>query len=148
MTGNFDEVRRHRAELRSSLVALERALARPAPGRTDDWAAAVSAALASVQGDLDTHVAATEGPHGLYAKVLEEAPRLQKAVSRLSAEHVEIASRITDMAKGLTEPGGEEWVTRVREQGTVVLGRLVRHRQRGVDLVWIVFVVDVGGEIG
>jgi hypothetical protein len=37
-------------------------------------------------------------------------------------------------------------VDSVRDLGTALLGRLVRHRQRGSDLVFEAYEVDIGGE--
>jgi len=37
-------------------------------------------------------------------------------------------------------------VDRVRDLGTALLGRLVRHRQRGSDLVYEAYQFDIGGE--
>jgi hypothetical protein len=33
----------------------------------------------------------------------------------------------------------------VRKQGTNLLGRLVRHRQRGADLIYEAYQTDIGG---
>jgi hypothetical protein len=40
---------------------------------------------------------------------------------------------------------GDE-VTRARELGTELLGSIVRHRQRGADLVYEAYEVDIGGD--
>lgn len=37
-------------------------------------------------------------------------------------------------------------VDRIRDLGTALLGRLVRHRQRGFDLVFDAYDFDIGGE--
>jgi hypothetical protein len=37
-------------------------------------------------------------------------------------------------------------VSVVREAATTALGRLVRHRQRGSDLVYEAYQVEIGGE--
>jgi hypothetical protein len=37
-------------------------------------------------------------------------------------------------------------VDRVRGLGTALLGRLLRHRQRGSDLVYEAYQIDIGGE--
>ena len=42
--------------------------------------------------------------------------------------------------------GGTEDVEQVRALGTSLLGRIVRHRQRGADLVYEAYEVDVGGD--
>ena len=78
------ELRRHRAELRESMSALEDALASPAITDRSRWVQRVQAALVEVAGDFRTHVEITEGPRGLYRELLETSPRLSGAVDRLT----------------------------------------------------------------
>ena len=46
----------------------------------------------------------------------------------------------------MSAPDVIEEVDRVRGLGTALLGRLVRHRQRGSDLVFEAYEFDIGGE--
>jgi len=46
----------------------------------------------------------------------------------------------------VTVPDVVQDVDSVRDLGTALLGRLVRHRQRGSDLVFEAYEVDIGGE--
>jgi len=39
----------------------------------------------------------------------------------------------------------EEWVDAQRDRLLALLGSLVRHRQRGADLVYEAYAVDIGG---
>jgi len=44
------------------------------------------------------------------------------------------------------EVGSEAWpVDRVRDDLQRLIGGLVRHRQKGADLVWEAYNVDIGG---
>lgn len=145
---DLDAIRRHRAELRESIHALEQALAAPAPGRAQAWAERVHVALVELSADLREHVHLTEGTDGLYRGVLASAPRLSNAVSRLTREHDEIAHLLDDLllrTKQATAEAGDT-ADDVREQGTMLLGRLVRHRQRGADLLYEAYESDIGGE--
>ena len=87
------ELRRHRAELRESMSALEDALAAPATTDRARWAERVHVALVELSGDFREHVDITEGPGGLYRDLLETAPRLSDAVAGLTQEHV-LVSRL------------------------------------------------------
>ena len=138
-------IRRQRADLRDSISALEMALAAPIPGRVQVWAERVHVALVELCGDFREHVEFTEGPGGLYRGLLTTAPRLANAVSRLTREHAEIAGLLESL---LARVGGAEGhdPDHVRDLGLVLLGRLIRHRQRGSDLVYEAYSVDVGGE--
>ena len=141
----FDALRRRRAEMRESMSALERALAAPVPDRPDAWAQHVHVALVGLSADFHEHVDITEGPCGLYRGLLETAPRLSHAVARLTHEHAHIRILVDDLlarAGGLHGTDPEQ----VRDLGTTLLSQLVRHRQRGSDLIYDAYELDIGGE--
>ena len=142
----LEELRRHRAELRESMSALEEALAAPANSDRERWAQRVHVAAVELAGDFREHVDMTEAPDGLYREVLTASPRLSGAVDTLTREHVLIRGQLDGL---LTRVGASEVVgdvERVRDLGTALLGRLVRHRQRGADLVFEAYEFDIGGE--
>ena len=141
----LEELRRQRADLRDAISALEKALAAPAPGRHDAWAERVQVALVELSADFREHIDITESPGGLYRGLLMTAPRLSNAVARLTREHALIATHVDDLLARVSGPEVKE-VDSVRDLGMALLGRLVRHRQRGSDLVYEAYAVDVGGE--
>jgi hypothetical protein len=140
------ELRRRRAELLQSMGALEHALAAPAPGLQASWAEHVRVALVELSADFGAHVAVTERPDGLYREVLETAPRLSGAVARLTREHALISDLVDNLMACVSEPGITMDVDTVRDRGTGLIGRLVRHRQRGSDLIYEAYTADIGGE--
>jgi hypothetical protein len=142
----LEELRRHRAELRESMSALEDALAAPATADQARWAQRVHVALVELSGDLRDHIDVTEGPNGLYRDLLKSSPRLSDAVASLTREHVLICGQVDNLLARVTAPDVIEDVDRVRGLGTALLGRLVRHRQRGSDLVFEAYEFDIGGE--
>ncbi len=142
----LDALRRLRAELRESMAALEQALAAPAPGRVPGWAERVEVALVELSADLREHVAITEGPDGLHGDVLAMVPRLSKWVERLVRDHVVIADVVADLLGRVSRPVSDDSVDAIRVLGTTLLGRLARHRQRGADLIYEAYHVDLGGE--
>jgi hypothetical protein len=142
----LEELRRHRAELRESISALEDALAAPAAGDRDRWAQRVHVAAVELAGDLREHVDLTEGPDGLYREVLTTTPRLSGAVDALTREHVLIRGQVDSLLARVGASDVVADVDRVRDLGTALLGRLVRHRQRGSDLVFEAYEFDIGGE--
>ena len=139
-------VRARRAELRESMNALEQALAGAGPGRIEPWAERVHVALVELSGDLRAHVHLSEGPGGLYEEVLASAPRLAGRVRRLIHEHGEMTWLVEDLIARASGPMDEEGLVAVRSRGTTLLGRLVRHRQAGADLLYEAYQTDVGGE--
>ena len=138
----LEELRRHRAELRESIGALEDALAAPAPADPPRWAQRVQAALVEVSGDFRDHIDLTEGPNGLYGEVIKTSPRLGGAVDSLTQDHLLIGGQIDKLLARVADPD----VDGLRASGTTLLGRLVRHRQRGSDLVYEAYEFDIGGE--
>ena len=142
----LEELRRHRAELRDSMSALEDALAAPATADHARWAQRVHVALVELSGDFREHIDITEGPNGLYRDLLETSPRLSGAVARLTGEHALIRGQVDNVLARVAAPDVIEDVDRVRDLGTTLLGRLVRHRQRGSDLIFDAYDYDIGGE--
>lgn len=140
------ELRRHRAELRESMSALEDALAAPAAADQARWAERVHVSLVELSGDFREHIDITEGPGGLYHDLLKTSPRLSGAVDGLTREHAMISSQVEHLLGQVTAPGRIEDVDSIRDLATALLGRLVRHRQRGSDLVYEAYELDIGGE--
>ncbi|MGZ4461174.1 MAG: hypothetical protein ACXVW9_18815 [Nocardioidaceae bacterium] len=142
----LEELRLRRAELRGSMSALEHALAAPAPRDQARWAERVEVALVELTADFREHVDVTEGPEGLYAEVLATAPRLSGVTARLAGEHTKIRALIDDLMARVGALEAHEDVEQVRELGTALIVMLVRHRQRGADLVYDAYEFDIGGE--
>jgi hypothetical protein len=135
----------HREHVQRALVALEGALAAPAPGRETDWAADVVARLHDLRGEFARHVEITEGADGLYDEILAVAPQHARALDALRNEHAAIESGIrTALAAVAQRTADAAWVDERREECLGVLGRLVRHRQRGADLTWQAYNTELG----
>ncbi|MBK9179869.1 MAG: hypothetical protein IPM45_09945 [Acidimicrobiales bacterium] len=141
------EARRTRDEVHEAMVGLEQAIAAPAAGRGGDWAADVDAQLVALRRELVDHVEVTEGPDGLFAEVIEHAPRLNHAVDRLRTDHGTLLDVLDGERKRLAalgdDPSGDD-LGAAREGLLGLLALLARHRQRGADLVYEAYEVDVG----
>lgn len=143
----LEAAKRQRAELQESMAALEQALAAPATGRAAQWTERVHVALVELESDLREHMQSTEEPGGLHAGLLAAAPRLAGPVARLARDHVRLRDAVHDLCNLTGEPGTADSVPEVRTHGTALLSELARHRQRGSDLVWEAYEVDIGGEM-
>ena len=141
---HLDRVRRHRSELRESVAAVDLALEAPI-ARGGMWRERVRAALAELAHDFDDHVALTESPGGIYDRARHNAPRLAGRVNRLLAEHQDLRAAIHGYLAVLEHGGTMADLPVFREELTVLVGRLVRHRQKGGDLVYEAYDVDLGG---
>jgi len=141
----LDAVRVRRAELRDSLSATERALAAPAGNRAVVWGEAVHTTLAALAGDFAAHSDVTERPGGLYESIVAGDLRLTNAVDALTAEHASIADEIATVVADSAAPVSPGDVPDLRERTTRLLGHLIRHRQRGADLIYEAYETDIGG---
>lgn len=142
----LEELRKRRGEMRDSISALELALAAPAAQDQARWTERVQTALVELSGDLRQHVEITEGVDGLYQEVRAEAPRLADRITRLTTEHEKLRGQIDSLIAQVDSTHDLEHVTIVRDLGTELLMTLVRHRQRGADLVYEAYEFDIGGD--
>jgi len=148
ITPALSEARARRATLHDALVHLEMAISSPAAGRIDEWTAGVVKELTGVRDAFDQHVLVTEKPGGLYEEIITRAPRLDGTVTRLRNEHPTISIQIVDMLNRIGEVhiGSDEWpLDAARDDLQRFIGTVIRHRQRGADLVWEAYNVDIGG---
>lgn len=146
-TPTLREVGRTRAGLHRALVQVERKISSPARGREESWAKEVRISLEELRRALDEHIEVTERVDGLYAEITARAPRLAGKIERLAAEHPEMRDATAALIERLeSTPIGQPWpLDDARDDLQRLLGRLVRHRQRGADLVWEAYNLDIGG---
>lgn len=140
--------RRRRAPLREAANDLELAISAPV-GTGPVWRDRVRESIARVQVALKQHINDTEGPDGLYRELQNDAPRLSNLVRLLTEEHTALKERINQaltMLEKLPKTFDTEEAEPARESILLLLGRISRHRQKGADLVWRAYSVDIGGE--
>jgi len=145
----LDDVRIRRAGLKAALSNLELALAAPFANRVD-WVTHVRDTLAVVHDVWTRHVLETEAPGAFLDDLVSESPRLSKPTIRLREEHSDILATIVNAEIRLDDPPSDEaayvaWAEEVRVELTALLAALARHRQRGADLIYEAFAVDIGG---
>jgi hypothetical protein len=148
LTQALGEARKRRQTLHDAIVQLEMAISSPAAGRVEEWSSQVTKDMVGVRDAFDQHVIVTEKPGGLYEEIMERAPRLVGTVGRLREEHPSIDGSIGTLLTKLEadEVGGDEWpLDRARDDLQRLIGSVVRHRQKGADLVWEAYNVDIGG---
>jgi hypothetical protein len=148
LTPALQQAGQRRKTLHDSLVHLEEALSSPAAGRTADWTGIVVKEMHEVAAAFEQHIVVTEQPDGLYDEILERAPRLAGNVRRLREEHPEITEGIAHMISKLehVQIGPDTWpVDQARDDLQRFIGSVIKHRQRGADLVWEAYNVDIGG---
>ena len=148
LTPALEQARLRRKTLHNALVHLEEAISSPAAGRIPDWTAAVLKEMVEVRDAFDQHVVVAERPDGLYDEIFERAPRLAINVQKLRDEHPEIAATVAQMVQRLEEVeiGSIAWpLDDARDDLQRFIGTVIKHRQKGADLVWEAYNVDIGG---
>ena len=145
----LEDVRLRRAGLKVVLSNLELALAAPARHRIE-WVSGVRESLEAVHEVWTRHICETEAPGAFLDELVEQAPRLSTPASRLRREHSDILATITRAEKRLAVPPADDdayddWSDEMRAELTTLLVALARHRQRGADLVYEAYDVDLGG---
>lgn len=138
---------RHRAVLLDAAAGLEFAIASPVD-RGVAWRELVDGELHRLRGALADHTNAVESDDGLLADIVHQAPRLSNRVKLMRKDHLEMDARIGEIihmvgAVPVDEP--EEAGDEIRNATLELLGKLSRHRQKGADLVYRAFNVDIGG---
>jgi hypothetical protein len=147
-TSALDAAKGQRLSLRWAIGQLEDALTQPSLGRTADWAAGLSPVLEHLKEVFSVHVEVTEGPGGLYEEIIENAPRLANRIERFTREHASIVHQLDQaMARvRLVAGSGVGAADDLRDALVRLFADLVRHRKRGLDLVYEAYHVDIGGE--
>ena len=144
----LQEAAKRRRTLHEALVGLEMAISSPAAGRIPDWTRLVTKEVIAVRDAWDQHIDGTEKPEGLYEEIVGTSPRLVGTVDRLRNEHPDITDAVRLMVERIehVEIGGLEWpLDDARDDLQRFIGKVIRHRQRGADLVWEAYNVDIGG---
>ena len=147
-TPALQEAAKRRRTLHEAFVGLEVAISSPAAGRIPDWTMLVTKEITGVRDAWDQHVDTTEKPGGLYEEIVSMSPRLSGTIDRLRDEHPEITHAVGEMLARLeqVEIGGLPWpLDDARDDLQRLIGKLIRHRQKGADLVWEAYNLDIGG---
>ncbi|MDH3728159.1 MAG: hypothetical protein OER77_11565, partial [Myxococcales bacterium] len=76
------------------------------------------------------------------AQLTDDAPRLVNKIDRVRDEHPELTQQVADAITSAKESSDAE---DLRSEVMAVLVSIVRHRQRGADLVYEGYNVDIGG---
>ena len=144
-TQALEAAARRRRELRDALVVLEDAVASSVHD-PERWRLRVAARLLGLREAFAEHVAETEATGGLYDEMEEIAPHVHGKARRLREEHPPLTSAIVDAVARFDTPFPEATdLNALRDDLQRLMGRLIRHRQHGADLVWEAYQLDIGG---
>lgn len=124
------------------MLALEAASA--APVGKEGWLDRVAQALDDLVGVFEKHVEMVEGEQGLLEEILEVAPQLQAEMEQMRGDHKALHALIdgtrTSVKDAEITPDG---LAMVRREIRALVTSLAEHRQRGADLVYDAYNVDI-----
>lgn len=147
MDERFEEhlraVRAQRAELGESMRALDDAVALPLA--LPLWGRRVRAALTELAHDVEDHVALTESEGGLYPDLSARAPRLAAGIDAQLEDHRFFIGEVARLLRARDDGISRADLGEHRDEITALIHRLIKHRQRGSDLIYEAYEVDIGG---
>ncbi len=141
---NAEDVRAHRAVMAQAVVEVQDALGYPID--EPHWLERVRPAFEELHQDFLLHRTLTEGTDGWYASIVDDAPHLGTSVEKLTAEHEELAASIASFQAALEGTGPLADPLEFRDGVTDLMHRLIKHRQRGSDLMYAAYNFDIGGQ--
>ena len=132
-------VSRRRRAIYVAMQELEVAVSRPSA--MPDWRDRLESALNHVDSGLDSHIAEVQGPGGLYEEVIAREPRIAPQVNALIEGLAQLRDATVDALDGVRNPEFDK--DRIRQRVNTVLMRLARHRQKGAEMLYDAYVVDI-----
>lgn len=134
-------------ERRERMFEVTRALqtaSRATVADSDAWRSDLGTAVDDLAAVVRAHIAATEGPGGLFEELQRESGgRLGAAVRRLRREHERSTVLLDDLRDAVAahaEPSS------LRQAADELFAQLEAHRHRGSDLLWQAYGVELGGD--
>jgi hypothetical protein len=90
-------------------------------------------------------VALTESPGGLYPSLSATAPRLASGIEAQLEDHRHFVEEVERLLQARDDGISRADLSQHRDEITALVHRLVKHRQRGSDLIYEAYEVDIGG---
>ncbi|MEE9417346.1 MAG: hypothetical protein V3V01_18850 [Acidimicrobiales bacterium] len=134
------EAGKRRIELKLAVSQVE--IAASSPSGDPKWNATLVTELEDLGEALSQHVEEVEAADGLLAELIEIAPRLVNQIGQVRDEHPVLCAQVS---AAITQTKSEDSVDAVRAEVLELLLAISRHRQRGADLVYEGYNVDIGG---
>lgn len=139
---SFGNIARQRSRLAHAMGVIEDAAASPAGKKS--WLPDLGDAARSLSAAFTHHIDEVQSPHGLLDRIVEQAPRLQRAVQATRDEHDTIIQSINALLE-MTDAESPSDPEDIREAVVATLTALTKHRQRGADLLYDAYDIDIGG---
>ena len=138
--------RRKRRALHETMIEFEAVLT--LPRGAPSWVEDLARHLRALELALDDHIREVESDQGVIAQILQDFPRLASHAEDLYADHRRLTIEfveVGDLIRSFDPDGDGDAVRALREAALELIQKLSRHRQRGSDLVYEAYCVDIGG---
>ena len=139
----FAGVVRQRSQLARAMNQVE--LAAAAPAAKQSWLIDLQHSLRQLEIAFNNHIVEVQTPGGLLDRIVDQAPRLQRAVAGTRDEHTVIANSVTSALEMMDRTDAEAKHDEIRDTVMAILLSVSRHRQKGADLIYEAYDVDIGG---
>ena len=139
----FAGVVRQRSQLSRAMNQVE--LTAAAPAAKESWLIDLQHSLRGLEVAFNHHIVEVQSPLGLLDRIVDQAPRLQRAVDATREEHEVIARAIASTLQMMDGDDASARHDEIREETMSILLALSRHRQKGADLIYDAYDVDIGG---
>lgn len=126
--------------LKEALSQVEAAAA--SPSAEEGWRTRLLKELEELRAALLDHIEEVEADDGLLKEMLALAPRLANQIGIVRDEHPDLCRQVDEI---ILDVRGTEDVIDLRSGVLDALTAVARHRQRGSDLVYDGYNVDIGG---
>ena len=139
----FAVVGRNRSQLGRAMQQVE--LAAAAPSAKESWLGDLQQSLQQLETEFTTHVDRVQAPDGLLEGIVDTAPRLQLVVEQTRKNHVAVSRSIAEALEMTRSEDANAKHDDIRDATMAVLVALARHRQKGADLIYDAYDIDIGG---
>lgn len=137
------DIGRQRSQMGLAMQQVE--LAASAPIGKPSWISDLQQSLRQLEASLSQHMVEVQSPRGLYDNIVEQAPRLQRAVEAIREEHHGLIISVRQTLELASSADESTDRNSLRDKAIAVLVAVVRHRQRGADLIYDAYDIDIGG---
>lgn len=134
--------RQHRRGVRRASIALDEVLGRPIGREAGHWHKDVAVRIRALAEAFRNHVEQSEGAEGLLPQIVTDEPRLAPAVAVVKREHQALLDELSRL-EAVTGLAQDADVPTVRSDSLRLLHDVAAHRQRGSDLIYEAYFVDV-----
>jgi len=139
----FAGVVRQRSQLARAMQQVE--LAAAAPTARKSWIIDLQHSLRRLEIAVNNHIVEVQAPMGLLDRIVHQAPRLQRSVEQTKVDHAALAESIAELLATMDDTDSNERQDDIRDAALSILVALARHRQKGADLIYDAYAIDIGG---